>query len=282
MLYRVPPLMKKRSMFMNNLQIFTNPEFGEVRTVCINNEPWFVGKDVAIILKYANPNEAINDHVDAEDKLNSKTLTSFPLDLGQRGGWLINESGLYSLILSSKLPAAKKFKRWVTREVLPSIHKHGVYAIDELLNNPDFAIKALCELRDERKKRKALEAENAAQKQAIADFQPIQQYVDKILSSSGTMATSQIAADYEMSARRLNRILFENGIQHRVNGQWILYKKYMGKGYTSSKTVDITRSDGSAATILHTVWTQKGRLLIHNILEKRGIQAVMDREHVRM
>lgn len=111
---------------MNELQIFENPEFGQIRGVEIDGEPWMVGKDVALVLGYANPNEAISDHVDDEDKLNSKTLSS----LGQRGGWLINESGLYSLILSSKLPGAKKFKRWVTSEVLPSIRKTGGYTFD--------------------------------------------------------------------------------------------------------------------------------------------------------
>jgi len=112
---------------MQELQIFNNPDFGEIRTLTINDEPWFVGKDVAEILGYTNPNEAIQDHIDAEDKLNSKTLSSFELKLGQRGGWLINESGLYSLILSSKLESAKRFKRWVTAEVLPAIRKTGKY-----------------------------------------------------------------------------------------------------------------------------------------------------------
>lgn len=108
---------------MNKLQIFENEQFGRIRGFEKDGEPWFVGKDVAEVLGYKNPNEAISDHVDEEDKLNSKSLSS----LGQRGGWLINESGLYSLILSSKLPAAKAFKHWVTSEVLPSIRKHGEY-----------------------------------------------------------------------------------------------------------------------------------------------------------
>ena len=108
---------------MNNLQIFSNREFGNIRTVTIDGEPWFVGKDIAGVLGYANASKAIADHVDEEDKLNNESLSS----LGQRGGWLINESGLYSLILSSKLPNAKKFKRWVTGEVLPAIRKSGHY-----------------------------------------------------------------------------------------------------------------------------------------------------------
>lgn len=110
---------------INELKLFENHEFGKVRTVSLDGEAYFVGKDVAEILGYSNPNEAIQDHIDMEDKLNSKTLSSFDLDLGQRGGWLINESGLYSLILSSKLPNAKQFKRWVTSEVLPVIERRA-------------------------------------------------------------------------------------------------------------------------------------------------------------
>lgn len=116
---------------MNEIQIFNNPEFGEIRTLEINNEPWFVGKDVATILGYQNASKALIDHVDDDDKLNNETLSS----LGQRGGWLINESGLYSLILSSKMPSAKSFKHWVTSEVLPSIRKTGSFTakpVDEL------------------------------------------------------------------------------------------------------------------------------------------------------
>ena len=110
----------------NQIQIFNNTEFGEIRTMEINGEPWFVGKDVATALGYTNASKALNDHVDSEDKLNNETLSS----LGQRGGWLINESGMYSLILGSKLEGAKRFKRWVTSEVLPSIRKSGAYATD--------------------------------------------------------------------------------------------------------------------------------------------------------
>ena len=109
-----------------HIQVFNNTEFGEIRTMEINGEPWFVGKDVATALGYTNASKALNDHVDSEDKLNNETLSS----LGQRGGWLINESGMYSLILGSKLEGAKRFKRWVTSEVLPSIRKSGAYATD--------------------------------------------------------------------------------------------------------------------------------------------------------
>lgn len=117
---------EENSKTMNTtIETFNNEDFGSLRSMMINNEPWFVGKDVTTILGYQNASKALNDHVDEEDKLNNESLSS----LGQRGGWLINESGLYSLILSSKLPAAKKFKHWVTSEVLPSIRKKG-YAVD--------------------------------------------------------------------------------------------------------------------------------------------------------
>ena len=262
---------------MNELMIFNNPEFGEVRTVEIDGEPWMVGKDVAQALGYKNPQEAVRNHVDDEDKGVSEILTPG----GKQNVPIINESGLYSLVLSSKLPGAKKFRRWVTSEVLPSIRKHGAYmspaTIEKLISDPDTIIQLATALKEEQEKRKALEAENEVQRQAIADFQPIKQYVDTILSSDRTLTTTQIAADYDMTARQLNRILHEDGIQHKVNGQWILYKKHMGKGYTKSKTINITRSDGRPDTVLNTEWTQKGRLLIHEILTARGILAVMDR-----
>jgi len=118
---------------MNELQIFKNEAFGEIRTLSINNEPWFVGKDVASALGYVDTKHAILDHVDEDDRINSKTQGQNAPELGQRGSWLINESGLYSLVLSSKLPAAKQFKRWITAEVLPTIRKTGGYVNNEEL-----------------------------------------------------------------------------------------------------------------------------------------------------
>ncbi len=144
---------------MNNLTVFKNQDFGEVRTVAINDEPYFVGKDVAEILGYERGTKAIADKVEAEDRtmINNETQSQFGIELGQRGGWLINESGLYSLILSSKLPTAKKFKRWVTSEVLPAIRKHGAYATEELIANPDLAIAAFKALKEEREQNRKLD-----------------------------------------------------------------------------------------------------------------------------
>lgn len=252
---------------MNELKLFENQEFGSVRTVTINGEPWLVGKDVALSLGYKNPQEAIRNHVDDDDKGVSEILTPG----GKQSVPIINESGLYSLVLSSKMPGAKKFRRWVTSEVLPSIRKTGGYSI------PQDYPSALRALADVEEKRQALAAENERQRQAIADFAPVRQYLDTILESPGTMATSQIAADYGMSAKKLNKILHEAGIQHNVNGQWILYTRHMGKGYTKSKTIHITHTDGRLDTRMQTQWTQKGRLMIHETLTARGYIAVMDR-----
>ena len=272
---------------MNELMIFNNTEFGEIRTIEIDGEPWLVGKDVALALGYERPTDAVRKHVDDEDRGVAKIETPS----GIQEMTIINESGLYSLVLSSKLPEAKKFKHWVTAEVLPSIRKHGAYmtddTLDKMIHSPEFGIKLLTALKEEKDKRKALEAENndliaenEHQRQVIADFEPIKRYMDTILESPGVMATSQIAADYDMSARRLNKILHEEGVQRCVNGQWLLYRKHMGQGYTKSKTFTFDRSDGSQDATTQTYWTQKGRIMIHEILTKRGITAVMDRGQV--
>lgn len=253
---------------MNEMQVFNNPEFGEVRTIEENGAILFCGSDVAKALGYTNPSKAINDHCRGD-------LTKrYPIvdALGRtQGAIFIPESDLYRLVFSSKLPTAEKFTDWVTKEVLPSIRKTGGYALPK-----DYPA-ALRALADAEETKLRLLAENQQQAQVIADFEPIRQYVDTILESKGTMATSQIAADYGLTAQKLNKILHDGGIQRNVNGQWLLYAKHMGKGYTKSKTIQIIRSDGRPDTIMQTQWTQKGRLMIHEILTARGIEAVMDR-----
>ena len=256
------------------IQVFENKEFGKVRTTEVNGQSYFVGKDVAEILGYTNPSKAIADHVDDEDKLNNETLSS----LGQRGGWLINESGLYSLILTSKLPKAKAFKRWVTFEVLPSIRRHGLYAVDEILANPDIAIKALQELKAEREKRRSLEGTVAVQHQQIAEMQPKVSYYDLILQCPDLMPITTIAKDYGWSAKRLNAYLHEQGIQFKQSGIWLLYQQYAEQGYTSTKTHNYAGEDGTQHAKPHTYWTQKGRLFLYDFLKARGILPLIERE----
>lgn len=166
---------------MNNLQVFKNTEFGEVRVIEKGGEPWFVGKDVAEILGYQNGSRDINRHVDEEDRQNYQNGT---LETN-RGMTIINESGLYSLILSSKLPQAKQFKRWVTAEVLPSIRKHGAYMtpekLEEVILNPDTMIKLCTALKEEQDKNKALKAANSALTVEKQIMQPKADYFDELV-----------------------------------------------------------------------------------------------------
>lgn len=245
------------------IKLFTFQDV-ELRTTTINNEPYFVGKDVTEILGYMNHSKALRDHVDDEDKLNNESLSS----LGQRGGWLINESGLYSLILKSKLPKARVFKRWVTSEVLPAIRQHGGYLtpdkVEEALLNPDTLIRLATSLKEERELRQIAE-------HRVAEFEPKVDYYDKILSSTDTVTTTQIAADYGISAQNLNSLLCDLGIQRKVGGQWILYKTHMNKGYTKSHTISIEQRNGGSKDIMHTKWTQKGRLFMYELLKSDGV-----------
>ena len=180
---------------MNNLKVFKNQEFGEARTVTINDEPYFVGKDIAEILGYQNGSRDINRHVDTEDR--QKTMV---FDGNQdKETIVINESGLYSLILSSKLPSAKKFKRWVTSEVLPSIRKHGMYAIDDLIADPDLGIAALNALKAEREKNKKLKQSVAVQTQQILELTPKASYYDVVLNCKDLVSMSTISKDYGWS-----------------------------------------------------------------------------------
>lgn len=261
---------------MNEMKVFTNEEFGEVRVEEIEGKPWFVGKDVADILGYSDQNKAISMHVDDEDKLNDKTASS----LGQRGGWLINESGLYSLILSSKLPTAKKFKKWVTSEVLPSIRQHGMYAMDELIENPDLAINALLALKEEREKRRALEVENRVKDQQIAELQPKASYYDLVLQCKGLLSMTEIAKDYGMSAKGMNKKLHELGVEFNQSGVWFLYAKYQDQGYTQTKTQNYNKPDGTQGARAHMYWTQKGRLFLYELLKQNGILPMIERQEI--
>lgn len=265
---------------MNEMQIFQNAEFGSVRTADINGVPYFVGKDVAEILGYERSTKATMDHVDEDDRIliDGKTQSCFGIELGQRGGWLINESGLYSLILSSKMPNARKFKRWVTSEVLPAIRKHGVYATDELIANPDLAIAAFTALKEEREKNRLLEQTTAVQKQQIAEMKPKASYYDVVLNCKDLISTSTVAKDYGKSAIWMNHYLHEKGVQFKQGEIWLLYQKYAEKGYTSTKTHSYSANDGTIHTKPHTYWTQKGRLFVYELLKADGILPTMEQE----
>ena len=260
---------------MSELQVFNNAEFGSVRSITVNGEPLFVAKDVADILGYQNGSRDVNRHVDEEDR--QKIMV---FDGNQdKETIIINESGLYSLILSSKLPSAKRFKRWVTSEVLPAIRKHGVFAMDDIVNNTDALIEALQAFKAERLQRMALEEENAVQKQQLIEMKPKASYYDVVLNSPDAVAITVIAKDYGKSAQWLNEYLNEKGIQFKQGNKiWLLYQKYAEKGYTCTKTHTYPGNDGEIHTKVHTYWTQKGRLFIYDLLKGDGILPNVEKE----
>ena len=239
---------------MEETKIFKSEEFGEVRTAVIDGEAWFVGKDVADILGYQNGSRDINAHVDDEDRRIIKSTETVSLDIPSRGMLLINESGLYSLILSSNMPNAKKFKKWVTSEVLPSIRKHGIYAtdnvIDNILNNPDFGIELLTKLKEERAARVEAEKKNA-----------ILTHVNK------TYTMTEIAKELNLkSAVELNKILADKKIQYKVNGTWVLYSDYSNLGYEDIKQEVLD----NGRLIYHRKITQMGRAFILGLFEDKA------------
>lgn len=246
----------------NQMQVFNNEQFGDVRTVLKDGEPWFVAADVCKALEIGNPTDVMR-RLDADER----TLVSIE---GASNGLpvnAVNEPGLYTLVLSSRKPEAKAFKRWITHEVIPSIRKHGLYAADELLANPDLFIKVLQDLKEERARSAQLATQNAVQSQQIAEMQPKVSYYDLILQNQSVMPIVQIAKDYGFSARAMNQKLHEFGVQYKSGGVWLLYQKYAPEGYTQTRTY--LNDDG--ACNVHTYWTQKGRLFLYDLLKRKGI-----------
>ena len=265
---------------MNEMKLFENPEFGNVRTLeTEEGKVLFCGADVANALGYTNAPDAIQKHCKSDgiakrDSVDSKgrrnTLT------------FINEGNVYRLITHSKLPNAEKFERWVFDEVLPTIRKHGAYMTDETLKkaltSPDFLIQLATELKAEQEKNQMLETANAMKEQQIKELQPRADYTDRILKNKGLVTILQIAKDYGMSAQQMNKKLNELGVQYKQSGQWLLYARYQAKGYTHSETFEFKHKDGRDDVRMETKWTQKGRLFIYARLKAAGILPVIERK----
>lgn len=259
---------------MNEIQIFKKQEFGEIRSLEINGEPYFVAKDVCEILEIKNPTQAVN-------RLDKDERTMF--NIGRQGETnLVNEYGLYNLIIASRKKEAKAFKRWITHEVIPSIRKHGAFLtenkIEEVLSNPDTIIKLATDLKRERAEREKLQLENTQNRQIIGELKPKADYTDRILKSKTTVTVTAIAKDYGMSAVEFNKVLHDLKIQFKQSGQWFLYEKYQKCGYTHSKTTEYIRKDGSVGSNLNTEWTQKGRLFLYNKLKEHNIIPIIEKE----
>ena len=272
----------------NELTVFENEKFGKLEVLVENGKEYFPATEIAKILGYSNPQKAIRDHC-REDGC---TIRSVGVVTGKKTDGTdaiqfvnkkyINEGNLYRLITKSNLPQAEVFESWVFDEVLPTIRKTGMYVTDNvwdtIINDPEKLGEVLINYGKVKKEKELLEEENQIQKQLIAEYKPIKEYVDTILSSEDTMTTTQIAADYGFSAYELNKTLNEQRVVRKVGGQWILYIEHMNKGYTKSETMTVKKKDGTDKVVANTKWTQKGRLFIHNLLENLGIKANMDRE----
>lgn len=250
---------------MNEIKIFENPEFGSIRSVMVDDEPWFVGRDVASVLGYSNTKDALSKHVDGEDKLGSQIATS-----GQnRNMTIINESGLYSLILSSKLPSAKKFKRWVTSDVLPSIRKHGLYAnaetVEAMLADPDVAIRLLTNLKEERAKRAEVEAK-------LEQAHPKVIFADAVAASKTSILIGDLAKlikqnGRDMGQKRLFVWMRENGFLIKRKGADYNSptQRAMEMGLFRVKETAITRPDGHTMVNKTTKVTGKGQQYFLNL-----------------
>ena len=278
----------------SELRILEHSDFGEIRTTIDENGNVLFGAfDVAKALGYKNPNDAVSRHCRAIVKHDS------PISGKIQEINFIYEPDLYRLLIKSKLPSAVEFERWVFEDVLPSLRKYGMYATDELLANDEKFLEVKEQLKFEKGKIKELRKFNKDLKaerteliktnsllerdnkclqvivdesmKVIEEVEPIVEYVDVILSCDLDMTATQIAADYGISAIRLNNLLHEAGIQRKVNGQWVLYREFMNMGLTSSFTGFLEKR---GHYYVQTRWTQQGRLMIHQIMKEAGIDAV--------
>ena len=243
---------------MNGMMIFRNVEFGAIRTM--SNEqgaPMFCAKDVAEALGYKNTRDSLKRHVDDDDVVKHDTIDR----LGRtQQAIFINESGLYALILSSKLDSAKRFKRWVTGEVLPAIRKQGGYMLAKKGESEKEIMKRALQI---------VQATLARRDEQIAQLQPRADYADHVLDSINCITTTQLAKELSMTAQQLNRRLCEMHIQYWQSGQYMLYADYARQGFAKSRTRVHTVRDGIVLTETYLVWTERGREFIHRLLNPK-------------
>lgn len=260
----------------NHVTIFNNPQFGEIRTAGTADNPLFCLADVCSALGLSA--KGVNQ------RLNKEVISNYPLETagGIQQALFVNEDGLYDVILDSRKPEAKVFRKWVTSDVLPTIRKTGGYiTTTPEMSDAEILAKAVLvaqtTIANRETRIKQLESENEEQKTLIQQMQKGNDYLNVILQSKGTLAITQIAADYGMTAVKFNKKLNEMRIQHKVNDQWILYSNLMGKGYVHSKTITFYHSDGRPDTRLCSEWTQRGRMFLYDALKEIGILPLIER-----
>lgn len=258
---------------MNELKIINQQEvLGKDFKVYGDFEnPLFLAKDVAEWIGHSDVSTMVKN-VDEDEKVTNIVCTLG----GNQECLFLTENGLYEVLMQSRKPIAKEFKKQV-KTILKDIRKTGMYATDELLDNPDLLIQLATQLKAERAEKKTLETKVAVKDQQIAELQPKATYYDRILNNKGLAAITQIAKDYGMSGKKLNSYLNVLKVQYKQGGQWLLYSKYQDKGYTHSKTIDITRSDGRKDVVMETKWTQSGRLFLYDLLKREGILPLIEK-----
>lgn len=266
----------------NNIEIFKNEQFGEIRVVEIDSEPWFVAADVCKALEIKNSRDALGRLDDDE-----KGVVSTDTLGGIQEMSTVNEPGLYSLVLGSRKPEAKEFKRWITHDVIPTIRKTGGYvANDDLFLNTyipyaDEETKAafrmtLSMIRVANAEKAKLQQTVAVQGQQIAEMQPKVSYYEIVLQCKDLLPISTIAKDYGWSGKRMNQFLHEKGVQYKQGKIWLLYQKYAEMGYTSTKTNMYVDNNGEEHMKVSTYWTQKGRLFLYDLLKSDGILPLIE------
>lgn len=260
---------------MTDIQIFKNPQFGEIRTsLTEGGEPMFCTSDIAKALGYVRPAEAVTDHC------KGVAILPTPTNGGVQQVKFIKEADVYRLVMKSKAPNAEVFQDWVCEEVLPSIRKHGGYLIannddtaDEIMARALIVAQQTLERRNERIR--LLEAVNTEQAKAINEMSPKATYYNIILQSPSTITVTQIAQDYGKSAKAFNKLLHELGIQRKVGRQWVLYSEYISKGYVQSSTEPMKNSR-AGRSYTYSRWTQKGRIFLYNELKNRGVLPLIE------
>ena len=268
---------------MRDIKVFNHTEFGELSILIADGKEYFPATECARILGYSNPRQSIINHCRWVTKRDVPHPQNPEKTIEMN---FILEGDLYRLIIGAASQSknkdvkekAERFERWVFDEVLPSIRKHGMYATDELLDemlrSPEYGIKLLTEYKEAKERAKQLEIENAQNKQIIGELQPKASYYDFILQNKSLMPITKIAKDYGMSGQAMNKLLHELGVQYKMGNTWLLYQEYADMGYTQSKThaIDTERS------VMHTYWTQKGRLFLYDLLKnERGLLPVIER-----
>lgn len=267
----------------NKITVFENAEFGSVRTVTINGEPWFVASDVC---KALGIDQTSTRRLDDDEKNTLRLTQGIP---GNPNVTVVNEPGLYTLVLGSRKPEAKAFKRWITHEVIPDIRQYGMYAtndfLDKALGNPDNWIRMLTEYSSVKKENETLKLKTVEQKEVIESqnnqitlMKPKASYYDLVLQTKNAVNITTIAKDYGLSAVTLNKKLHDYGVQYKQGGTWLLYQQHADKGYTKTKTGVYTNNAGEEYASVHTQWTQKGRMFIYEILKEHGILPKMEEE----